>query len=119
MQLESQSYIDEKLLNQLIDYCKKNNTYAPLIRNLGKFFSSYEYLVKSFQKKRNTRRNIKTKSAVKAQNLRMLDKENIRALDEDEKEKDESGKYKSIIFFGVLTYEYIFSNLLSSPLEFI
>lgn len=90
--IEGHSYIDEPLLYQLIDHCKKNNTFAPLIRNLGLYFSSRELLVQSFQKRKTIIRNVKSKTAL---NLipKPLNKEEFRALDEDEKDKDESGNF--------------------------
>lgn len=97
--IESQSYIDEQLLNQLIDHCKKNNTFVPLIRSLGKYFSSREYLVKSFQKKQNKPRTVEgyqPKSEI-ISSLKTLNKEDFRALNEDEKEKDESRTYNNLL----------------------
>lgn len=93
LSLETLPYMDEQLLNQLIDYCKKNNTFAPLIRNLGQYFSSREYLVKSFQKRHTTTQHI-SKLIPKAtnRNLKNFNKEDFRALEDDlDKDKDESG----------------------------
>lgn len=90
--IEGHSYIDEALLYQLIDYCKKNNTSAPLIRNLGRYFSSREFLVQSFQKRKPIIRNVKSKTALNSI-PKPLNKEEFRALDEDEKDKDESGNF--------------------------
>lgn len=92
--LETLPYMDEQVLNQLIDYCKKNNTYAPLIRNLGRYFSSREYLVKSFQKRHTSATQHISKLIPKAtaRNLKSLNKEEYRALEGDlDKDKDESG----------------------------
>lgn len=92
--IESLPYMDEQLMNQLIDYCKKNNTFAPLIRNLGRYASS-EYLVQSFQKRPQPPTNkrcinrIMPKST--AQNLKHLNKEEYRTLEGDlDKDRDES-----------------------------
>lgn len=93
LSLETLPYMDEQLLNQLIDHCKKNNTFAPLIRNLGQYFSSREYLVKSFQKRHTTTQHI-SKLIPKAtnRNLKNFNKEDFRALEDDlDKDKDESG----------------------------
>lgn len=92
--LETHSFMDEQLLNQLIDYCKKNNTFAPLIRNLGRYFSSREFLVKSFQKRHPTATKHISMFLPKAtaRNLKNLNKEDYRALEDDlDKDKDESG----------------------------
>lgn len=92
--LETLPYMDEQLLNQLIDHCKKNNTFAPLIRNLGRYFSSREYLVKSFQKRHNvsTQHISKLLPKATARNLKNLNKEDYRAMEGDlDKDKDESG----------------------------
>lgn len=92
--LETLPYMDEQVLNQLIDYCKKNNTFAPLIRNLGRYFSSREYLVKSFQKRHTPASQHISKLIPKAtaRNLKNLNKEEFRALEGDlDKDKDESG----------------------------
>lgn len=92
--LETLPYMDEQVLNQLIDYCKKNNTYAPLIRNLGRYFSSREYLVKSFQKRHTSATQHISKLIPKAtaRNLKNLNKEEFRTLEGDlDKDKDESG----------------------------
>lgn len=92
--LETLPYMDEQVLNQLIDYCKKNNTFAPLIRNLGRYFSSREYLVKSFQKRHTSTAQHISKLIPKAtaRNLKNLNKEEFRALEGDlDKDKDESG----------------------------
>lgn len=91
--LETLPYMDEQLLNQLIDHCKKNNTFAPLIRNLGRYFSSREYLVKSFQKRHSATPHI-SKFLPKAtnRNLKNFNKEDFRVLEGDlDKDKDESG----------------------------
>lgn len=93
--IETLPYIDEQVLNQLIDYCKKNNTFAPLIRNLGRYFSSREYLVKSFQKRHNhsdTQHISKLFPKATVRNLKNLNKEDFRTLEGDlDKDKDESG----------------------------
>lgn len=93
--LETLPYMDEQLLNQLIDYCKKNNTFAPLIRNLGRYFSSREYLVKSFQKRHSTATTqhiSKLLPKATARNLKHFNKEDFRALEGDlDKDLDESG----------------------------
>lgn len=93
--LETLPYMDEQLLNQLIDYCKKNNTFAPLIRNLGRYFSSREYLVKSFQKRHTTVTTphiSKLLPKANVRNLKNLNKEEYRTLEGDlDKDKDESG----------------------------
>lgn len=91
--IETLPYMDEQLLNQLIDHCKKNNTFAPLIRNLGRFFSSRECLVKSFQKRHPTKQHIsKLLPKTPNRNLKNFNKEDFRALEGDlDKDKDESG----------------------------
>ncbi|XP_055316657.1 ubiquitin-protein ligase E3A isoform X2 [Sitodiplosis mosellana] len=92
--LETLPYMDEQVLNQLIDYCKKNNTFAPLIRNLGRYFSSREYLVQSFQKRHTSACQHISKLIPKAtaRNLKHQTKEEFRALEGDlDKDKDESG----------------------------
>lgn len=92
LSLETLPYMDEHLLNQLIDYCKKNNTFAPLIRNLGRYFSSREYLVKSFQKRHSAVQHIsKLLPKATARNLKHLSKEDARALEDDlDKDKDDN-----------------------------
>lgn len=86
-------YMDELSMNQLIDYCKKNNTFAPLIRNLGRYFSSREYLVKSFQKQVVRSQNVShmsTKFPPHTQS-KHLNKEEYRSLEGDlDRDKDES-----------------------------
>lgn len=86
-------YMDELSMNQLIDYCKKNNTFAPLIRNLGRYFSSREYLVKSFQKQIVHSQNIghiSPKYPSHAQS-KHLNKEEYRSLEGDlDRDKDET-----------------------------
>lgn len=93
---ETQTYIDEQTLNQLIDYCKKNNTFAPLIRNLGRCFSSREYLVRSFLMKRSKSGDANRRTTLTL-NSKVFNKEDFRALDEDEKDRDESGESKNLI----------------------
>lgn len=89
--LETLPYMDEQLLNQLIDYCKKNNTFAPLIRNLGRYFSSREYLVRSFQVV-NSQNITKAIPKTTTQILKSLNKEDYRTLEGDlDKDEDESG----------------------------
>lgn len=94
--METLPYINEQSLNKLIDYCKKNNTFAPLIRNLGRYFSSREYLVRSFQKQNPTVDEPSEKSTPKTNSLctnkKKLNKEDYRALEGDlDKDQDESG----------------------------
>lgn len=90
----SRPFMDEQLLNQLIDYCKKNNTFAPLIRNLGQYFSSSEYLVKSFQKRvpacnKHTINRLLPKT--NARHLKHLNKEECRTLEGDlDKDRDDA-----------------------------
>lgn len=92
--LDNRPFIDEQLLIQLIDYCKKNNTFAPLIRNLGQYFSSSEYLVKSFQKRtpactKQTFEQILPKP--NARYLKHLNKEECRMLEGDpDKDRDDA-----------------------------
>lgn len=94
--METLPYINEQSLNKLIDYCKKNNTFAPLIRNLGRYFSSREYLVRSFQKQNPTVDEPSEKPTPKTNSLctnkKKLNKEDYRALEGDlDKDQDESG----------------------------
>lgn len=92
--LDSRPFMDEQLLIQLIDYCKKNNTFAPLIRNLGQYFSSSEYLVKSFQKRtttctKHTIDRIMPRTNVR--HLKHLNKEECRTLEGDpDKDRDDA-----------------------------
>lgn len=80
-QIETLPYMNEHIMDQLIDYCKKKNTFAPLIRNLGRYFSSREYLVRSFQKQ------IMPKITIPKD----LNKEDYRSLEGDlDKDEDES-----------------------------
>lgn len=86
--------MDELSMNQLIDHCKRNNTFAPLIRNLGRYFSSREYLVKSFQKQAVHSQNIGHQFSPKfiphARSIH-LNKEEYRSLEGDlDRDKDES-----------------------------
>lgn len=92
--MESLTYVDEQSLNKLIDYCKKNNTFAPLIRNLGRSFSSREYLVRSFQKQHSIADERIGKLIPKTvlPTKKKLNKEDYRALEGDlDKDQDESG----------------------------
>lgn len=86
-------YMDELSMNKLIDHCKKNNTFAPLIRNLGRYFSSREYLVKSFQKQAVHTQNVGKLSPQFTPHTRSrhLNKEDYRSLEGDlDRDKDES-----------------------------
>lgn len=86
-------YMDELSMNQLIDYCKKNNTFAPLIRNLGRYFSSREYLVKSFQKQAIHAQNISQFSPkfTPHTHSKHLNKEEYRSLEGDlDRDKDDT-----------------------------
>ncbi|KAG8176488.1 hypothetical protein JTE90_017543 [Oedothorax gibbosus] len=69
-------FLDENSLLELIERCKKDQNFSPLIRTLGQVFSSEESLKKSF-KRDITKDN--------------LSKEDIRAMEVDEdKDKDSS-----------------------------
>lgn len=89
MTIETLNYLDEPSLNRLIDHCKKTNTFAPLIRNLGRYFSSRDLLVQSFQKRPTTHIDELLQKAPK--NLKKLKKEDFRTLEGDpDKDVDSS-----------------------------
>lgn len=84
--IETLTHLDETSLCKLIEYCKKNDCYAPLIRNLGRYFSSREYLVQSFQKPHRTHVDEMLQKAPK--DLKKLKKEDFRTMEGD-MDKDE------------------------------
>lgn len=89
MTIESLNYLDEPSLNRLIDHCKKTNTFAPLIRNLGRYFSSRDLLVQSFQKRPTAHIDELLQKAPK--DLKKLKKEDFRTLEGDlDKDVDSS-----------------------------
>lgn len=89
MTIESLNYLDEPSLYRLIDHCKKTNTFAPLIRNLGRYFSSRDLLVQSFQKRPIAHIDELLQKAPK--DLKKLKKEDFRALEGDlDKDVDSS-----------------------------
>lgn len=83
---ETSSFLDEEKLNQLIDECKQTNSVLPLIRNLGKYFSSRESVAHSFQKMRSAHIDAILEKAPK--DLKNLKKEDFRILEGD-LDKDE------------------------------
>lgn len=83
---EQQSFIDEERLNQLLDECQRAGNYSPLIRNLGKYFSSRESMAGSFQKLRSAHIDAILEKAPK--DLMNLKKEDFRTLEGD-MDKDE------------------------------
>lgn len=86
---ETLSYLDEQSLNKLIDHCKKTNSYTPLIRNIGIYFSSRETLSQSFQKLPTTHIDELLQKAPK--DLKKLKKEDFRTLEGDlDKDVDSS-----------------------------
>lgn len=85
---ENMPYLDETALNKLIDYCKKTDNYAPLIRNLGRHFSSRESLAKSFQRQPSTHIDEMLQKA--PANLKILKKEDFRTLEGDLDKDDDS-----------------------------
>lgn len=88
--LEKLPYLDESSLNKLIDHCKKTESFAPLIRNLGQIFSSRESLAKSFQRQPSTHIDEMLRKA--PANLKVLKKEDFRTLEGDlDKDDDSSG----------------------------
>lgn len=89
MTIESLNYLDEPSLNRLIDQCKKTNTFAPLIRNLGRYFSSRDLLVQSFQKRPTAHIDELLQKA--PTDLKKLKKEDFRTLEGDlDKDVDSS-----------------------------
>lgn len=89
MTIESLNFLDEPSLNRLIDHCKKTNTFAPLIRNLGRYFSSRDLLVQSFQKRPTAHIDELLQKAPK--DLKKLKKEDFRTLEGDlDKDVDSS-----------------------------
>lgn len=87
--IESLNYVDEQSINKLIDHCKKSNTFTPLIRILGRYFSSRESLVQSFQKLPTTHIDELLQKAPK--DLKKLKKEDFRTLEGDlDKDEDSS-----------------------------
>lgn len=84
--LENLPYLDETNLNELIDYCKKTDRYALLIRNLGRIFSSRDHLIKSFQRQPSTHIDDILQKAPR--DLKTLKKEDFRAM-EDDLDKDD------------------------------
>ena len=84
--IENISHLDEQTLGKLIDYCKQNDFYAPLIRNLGRYFTSREQLVQCFQKLPATHIDELLQKAPK--DLKKLKKEDFRTLEGD-LDKDE------------------------------
>lgn len=80
--IETLTHLDETSLCKLIEYCKKNDCYAPLIRNLGRYFSSREYLVQSFQKPHRTHVDEMLQKAPK--DLKKLMKEDFRTMMTDD-----------------------------------
>lgn len=89
MTIETLNYLDEPSLNRLIDHCKKTNTFAPLIRNLGRYFSSRDLLVQSFQKQPTAHIDQLLQKAPK--DLKKLKKEDFRTLEGDlDKDVDSS-----------------------------
>lgn len=83
---DEQSFIDEERLNQLLDECQRAGNYSPLIRNLGKYFSSRESMARSFQKLRSAHIDAILEKAPK--DLMNLKKEDFRTLEGD-MDKDE------------------------------
>lgn len=86
--LENLPYLDENHLYKLIEYCKKTDNYAPLIRNLGRLFSSRENLTKSFQRQPSTHIDEMLQKAPK--DLKILKKEDFRTLEGDMDKDDDS-----------------------------
>lgn len=83
---DEQSFIDEERLNELLDECQRAGNYSPLIRNLGKYFSSRESMARSFQKLRSAHIDAILEKAPK--DLMNLKKEDFRTLEGD-MDKDE------------------------------
>lgn len=81
--------IDETKLGQLLDGCDRDKNYAPLIRILGRIFSTRESLSASFQKQ--PKRHIDALLERAPADLKTLKKEDFRALEGDlDKDEDDS-----------------------------
>lgn len=89
------AYIDENKLNDLIEYCQEKDIFSPLIRCLGRYFSSKELMANSFQKKSITHIDAILEKAPK--DLKTLKKEDFRTLEGDlDKDEDSCADKKPL-----------------------
>ncbi|XP_049820248.1 ubiquitin-protein ligase E3A isoform X2 [Aethina tumida] len=79
------TYLNEQILMDLIDDCKRNDNFSPLIRTLGEIFSNIECLSRSFLQTDDSLLDGKNTTA--GDSIKGLNKETVRAL-EGEKDKD-------------------------------
>ncbi|CRK96978.1 CLUMA_CG010297, isoform A [Clunio marinus] len=80
-------FVDETKLNELMDLCEQTKDFAPIIRCLGSILYSKESVVKSFQRKTKSSIDV-IFDRVKPSSINTMKKEDIRTLEDDEKEED-------------------------------
>lgn len=71
------NYLTEEIVYEILESCRENEDYSPLIRVIGKIFSSAEALVMSFRK------------------VKQHTKEELKSLQEKDEDKDEDEKEKA------------------------
>lgn len=87
-----EDFLDETKLNKLLDDCKRDSIYAPLIRTLGRVFSTRDSLAASFQKRPKAHIDRLLERA--PVDLKNLKKEDFRALEGDlDKDEDDSAEH--------------------------
>ncbi|XP_059480098.1 ubiquitin-protein ligase E3A [Neocloeon triangulifer] len=91
---KSVPYLNEEKLLEILESCKREDSYSKLIRTIGAVFSNMESLLISFVKKPNSPLEAMLSKA--PSNLRNLKKEDIRTLqgdlDKDEDSQEEAEK---------------------------
>lgn len=80
--------LNEKLLNDMIDACELTENFSPIIRALGLVFSSKEYVIKSFHRQAKSSIDVILDRVQQPSAIKTMKKEDIRTLEDDEKEKD-------------------------------
>lgn len=81
-------YLDESKLNEMIEYCEEIKNYAPIIRTLGKVFSSKDFVLQSFQRKAKSSVDVILDRVQQPSDIKTMKKEDLRHLEGDEKDQD-------------------------------
>ena len=82
------TFLDETSLNEMIETCEEIGNYAPIIRAIGQVFSSKESVVRSFQSQAKSKIDVILDQVEQPTAIITMKKEEIRTLEDDEKEQD-------------------------------
>lgn len=81
-------FLDEATLDEMIESCEETKNYVPIIRAIGKVFSEKECVTKSFQQQAKSSIDVILDRVKQPTAITTMNKEEIRTLEDDEKELD-------------------------------